>query len=782
LFARGLWAEGGQQVYLDSREIGLVSPGLVILTEPGSDGFFCSPDSRHLACVAQRGGQQFVAVDGVAGKPYDWIGGKPLFSPDSQRLAYVAATVRQGVLSWHVVVDDVEGKGYRGIAWHHPLLDDRLYPFSPDSKRIAYVATPLVDPGITPDTGSGFVISPDGYVVTCAHVVAGAGVIQVAIGGKTYAAAVVTTESAADLALLKIEAAQLPTLVLGDSEQIETGADINVVGYPLATALTRSVTIKRGVLSGRTRDRLLQTDAGINPGNSGGPLINERGEVVGIVNARLVGPGVGKVGFAIPTATLQSILRKHHIVIVSTAAPAKANATDLRTTVEPAMALISVVSANAFVMNMGSLKARPFVVVDGAEGKEYGDVLARGYINGGVFGDSLTWSRDGKRFGYAAWRQGRARLVVNGAEEPFTVGGELGHPRPYFSADSAHMAYSAWERSCFAVVDGQRQPGHYDEIGTFVPGVGGKLPTHVAFVFSPDSKRLAYIARRGKRRLVVLDRREGKEYDEIPPLVFSADSKRLAYIGTSAVDGGKTSERKLVVHESDGNVRETPLRGAPSPPLFSADSRRLALTVRYVRPPEPGQQSPDFLRQCCQVMVDGQTGKEYRLGPVAQGEFGALLFSPDSKHVAYSARAREEKPLGNDACFVVQDGVEGKHYTATDSLVYSPDSAHLGYVATTTPVHMGYHQVAVLDGKEGKVYERIDGLVFSPDSRHLMYRAFERCNEPLRWRIVVDGVEGKVYESRWLAMRWQQAPTFDSADSFHYLAGRFRVETRLSVR
>jgi Do/DeqQ family serine protease len=151
--------------------------------------------------------------------------------------------------------------------------------------------------------GSGFLISKDGYIVTNDHVVRDAESIQVKLSNdKVYDAKVIGGDQKTDIAVIKINAAELPSVVLGDSDKLEVGQWAIAIGNPFG--LDRTLTV--GVISatGRsnmgieTYENFIQTDASINPGNSGGPLLNVYGEVVGI-NTAIVAAGQG-IGFAIP--------------------------------------------------------------------------------------------------------------------------------------------------------------------------------------------------------------------------------------------------------------------------------------------------------------------------------------------------------------------------------------------------------------------------------------------------------------------------------------------------
>ncbi len=152
--------------------------------------------------------------------------------------------------------------------------------------------------------GSGFIISKDGYILTNYHVIKRASDIRVTLlnSGDVYEAKVVGTDPKADIALIKIKPREpLPTLKLGDSDKIEVGDWVVAVGNPFG--LNGTVTV--GIISAKGRvigegpfDHFLQTDAAINPGNSGGPLVNMKGEVIGI-NTAIIANGQG-IGFAIP--------------------------------------------------------------------------------------------------------------------------------------------------------------------------------------------------------------------------------------------------------------------------------------------------------------------------------------------------------------------------------------------------------------------------------------------------------------------------------------------------
>lgn len=151
--------------------------------------------------------------------------------------------------------------------------------------------------------GSGFIISPDGYVVTNNHVIEKAQDVEVVLeDGEKYQAEIVGKDPKTDIALLKIAAGKkLPTVALGNSEKLEIGDWVVAIGNPFGLGHT----VTAGIVSAKGRalglgnyDDFIQTDASINPGNSGGPLFNMKGKVVG-VNTAIIAGGQG-IGFAIP--------------------------------------------------------------------------------------------------------------------------------------------------------------------------------------------------------------------------------------------------------------------------------------------------------------------------------------------------------------------------------------------------------------------------------------------------------------------------------------------------
>ena len=159
--------------------------------------------------------------------------------------------------------------------------------------------------------GSGFIINEEGYILTNYHVIQGAQEISVTLSNDvTTTAQVVNYDENQDVAMIKItdESVEIPaTVELGDSDALQPGEEVIAIGTPLSTELSSTVT--KGIISATSRSvavesgvtmNLIQTDAAINAGNSGGPLVNTKGEVVGINSSKISGEAVEGIGFSIP--------------------------------------------------------------------------------------------------------------------------------------------------------------------------------------------------------------------------------------------------------------------------------------------------------------------------------------------------------------------------------------------------------------------------------------------------------------------------------------------------
>src|SRR5271165_3213057 len=163
--------------------------------------------------------------------------------------------------------------------------------------------------------GSGVIVSPDGYILTNNHVIEGATEVKVSFADKReYAAKIIGTDPMTDVAVIKINEHNLPTLTLSDSSHAQIGDVVLAVGDPFGLGQT----VTMGIVSATGRSGLgierfedfIQTDAPINPGNSGGALINTRGELIGINTAILAGNSGGNqgIGFAIPVNLARNVM------------------------------------------------------------------------------------------------------------------------------------------------------------------------------------------------------------------------------------------------------------------------------------------------------------------------------------------------------------------------------------------------------------------------------------------------------------------------------------------
>ncbi|MGB9813066.1 MAG: S1C family serine protease [Thermovenabulum sp.] len=195
--------------------------------------------------------------------------------------------------------------------FYNPFIDDPFFRFFFED----FPSTPNVSKSI----GSGFIISPDGYILTNEHVISGATEVSVTVKGydKPFKAQIVGKDFDLDLAVLKINSTKpLPYITMGDSDKMRVGDWVIAIGNPyrldhtvtvgVISAKGRPITISDKSGKQRVYTNLIQTDAAINPGNSGGPLISLSGEVIGIntaINAEAQG-----IGFAIPINTVKEVL------------------------------------------------------------------------------------------------------------------------------------------------------------------------------------------------------------------------------------------------------------------------------------------------------------------------------------------------------------------------------------------------------------------------------------------------------------------------------------------
>lgn len=203
------------------------------------------------------------------------------------------------------------GQGFGGINPQDLPPGFRQFFFGQGGQGMQMKPQPQIEHGV----GSGVIISPDGYIVTNDHVVNGATQVRVTLDDRrVFPAKVIGVDKLNDIAVIKIDAHNLPSVPWGDSAKLRTGETVLAFGNPFGNF---PFTVTRGIVSGLDRPNpyrddprkpgaFIQTDAAINPGNSGGPLLNSKGEVIGI-NTAIEASGNG-VGFAVPINTAKSVM------------------------------------------------------------------------------------------------------------------------------------------------------------------------------------------------------------------------------------------------------------------------------------------------------------------------------------------------------------------------------------------------------------------------------------------------------------------------------------------
>ncbi len=183
----------------------------------------------------------------------------------------------------------------------------------------------IVEINTLTSSGTGFIVSDEGLVVTNRHVVQGADSVNLRVGtGRQYSAQVIGGHPSRDIAYLMIEAdGDFVPMSLGDSDTVRVGETVIVIGFPIASSLGSEPTVSRGIVSARRDDDgFLQTDAPVNPGNSGGPMLDPFGNVIGVVVSRIEEAGgrdITGIGFAIPINEVKEDLGSQ--VVSSTPTP-----------------------------------------------------------------------------------------------------------------------------------------------------------------------------------------------------------------------------------------------------------------------------------------------------------------------------------------------------------------------------------------------------------------------------------------------------------------------------
>jgi hypothetical protein len=346
------------------------------------------------------------------------------------------------------------------------------------------------------------------------------------------------------------------------------------------------------------------------------------------------------------------------------------------------------------------------------------------------------------------------------------------------TADGKHMAYVARDDKAFksfVVIDGTRGP-NYDQItGLSVSQRGGRF---AYFAGSRDDKLR-------DRWVAVVDGVAGKSYDMVGqlapgvwnnPFAFSDDGKHYAY---GARQGNK---QLLVVDGVEKKSFDAPASyQSPLPrAIFSPDGSRIAYQVQYPPRASNGTRPSGFVKENWRFVVDDKEEREFDADSHLVGmgglPFGTPIFSPDGKHLAYTAN-------NGFLITVVLDNLELGSFNEAGLLTFSPDSGHFAFLAGVMGGNRKDYFV-VRDGKKGRGYPGIShdgalaGLVFSSDSRHLAYVVVSRTPSFLSkragFRIVVDGVESQEFDEAPLGPL-----AFDSPTKLHTLVGPKRIELTL---
>ncbi|MEP6920353.1 MAG: hypothetical protein ABI967_04445 [bacterium] len=323
----------------------------------------------------------------------------------------------------------------------------------------------------------------------------------------------------------------------------------------------------------------------------------------------------------------------------------------------------------------------------------------------------------------------------------------LGKPQPgevkysrVISSNEKHIAYTVKTNAGeFVMLDGVAGKTY-----TSIPRVGlSEAGIKQQIKFSPNGRRVAFVAGRGKKFLVVVDGKEGPEYDRISVGAprFSPDSRRVSYF----------AERGEKTYAVVDGIESKPFDyGSSDAPIFSPDSRRVIYMARhgqqthvvidgveiveteYVGDPrfsKTGKKMTYVLVRNDQwrVVTDGKEGKPYR------GIGNNIEFSDDEKHVLYRADTLEGQ-------MIVVDGVEtqGRPIIEENSYGFSPDGRHVAYIAWNSRDK----QYVVVDNKNGKIYEDVGKPVFSPDSKHVVHAAW-RAGKMI---VVTDGAESEAFD------------------------------------
>jgi uncharacterized repeat protein (TIGR03803 family) len=325
--------------------------------------------------------------------------------------------------------------------------------------------------------------------------------------------------------------------------------------------------------------------------------------------------------------------------------------------------------------------------------------------------DSLDMSiaSDGGRIAISGNSGTRLRVFIDGNQSPpyssivqMPAVDRRGQAprRLMISADHSTVAYVAGKGpGDFVMVVNQKEGPDFDRINS-------------AF-FSPVGHRLAYVASKGTQQILVADGTAGTAYAAISEVTFSADGKHLAYI----VRGTENPPKTHVV-----------LDGKDGAPYTNTSRLVISRTGRIAYVANTGGLYDNYM------VIDGQAGPKYAI--LQQ----PVIFSDDGGHYAYNATKGIRNPIKH---VVVIDGTEGPEYDVCSSVVFSPDGKHWAYWAqdVTGARNVTY---AIVDGKKSLDYLSVTGFAFSPDSQHVVYVATASNQKTV---VVLDGNEGDAHDS-----------------------------------
>lgn len=271
----------------------------------------CSALAASVISSAAVGGGVYYIASNNSGSSIN-SSSSPTLADNLSTVSTNTLTSSKKVLSVTEIAEEV-GPSCVGVINKTKVSPQKYY--DPFTGRYYYTSDPNNSELVEQGSGSGIIISEDGYIVTNQHVIDGATELSVILNtGDEFVATLVGSDSKSDLAVLKIDKTGLPAATLGDSEQVKVGELAVAIGNPLGQELAGTVT--SGVISAVNRTmtvdnkkyNLIQTDAAINPGNSGGALVNQYGEVIGINTIKLSSESVEGIGFAIAISEAKPIV------------------------------------------------------------------------------------------------------------------------------------------------------------------------------------------------------------------------------------------------------------------------------------------------------------------------------------------------------------------------------------------------------------------------------------------------------------------------------------------